>query len=190
MDFVKLFGARGACAGCWCMWWRLPRAQWREQRGDGNKRAIRAIAKAGPPPGLLAYLEGQPAGWCALAPREDYPGLARSRILKPVDRRLVWSITCFFVARSFRRCGLTVRLLRAAGRFARQNGAHVLEGYPTDKRRLQPSVFVFTGLASAFRKAGFIEVARRSATRPILRLELRPGSTKPAKVRLPRSENT
>jgi GNAT superfamily N-acetyltransferase len=174
-DFVKLFGKKGACAGCWCMWWRLPRAQWREQRGAGNKRAIHGIVKAGPPPGLLAYVDGQPAGWCALAPRGVYPGLAKSRVLRPVDDRPVWSITCFFVARPFRRCGLTVRLLRAAGRFARQHGAQVLEGYPTDTTRVQPAVFVYTGLASAFRKAGFVEVARRSATRPIFRRLLRAG---------------
>ena len=172
-DFVKLFGKNGACAGCWCMWWRLPHAQWCRQRGAGNKRAIHRIVKAGPPPGLLAYVDGQPAGWCALAPRSDYPRLARSRKLRSVDDKPVWSVTCFFVARAFRHRGLTVHLLRAAAHFARQNGACLLEGYPTDTRRAQSPAFVYTGLASAFRKTGFVEVARRSPTRPIFRRTLR-----------------
>ena len=168
-DFVKLFGKNGACAGCWCMWWRIPRAQWERQRGTGNKRAFHQIMKAGPPPGLVAYVEGEPAAWCALAPRADYPNLARSRILKPVDDQPVWSVSCFYVARPFRRRGLTVRLLKAAAQFARRQGATILEGYPKDSATAQADAFVYTGLASAFRRAGFQEVARRSSTRPIYR---------------------
>ena len=179
VDFVKLFGKNGACTGCWCMWWRLPRAQWQAQRGDGNKRAMRRLVKAGPPPGLLAYVDGQPAGWCALAPRADYPNLARSRVLKPVDAQPVWPVSCFFVAKGFRRRGLTVQLLRAAAGFARHHGAKILEGYPKDAAGGQPDAFVYTGLASAFRKAGFKEVARRSPMRPIFRLKLRTSHAKP-----------
>ncbi len=171
-DFAKLFGRNGACAGCWCMWWRIPRAQWERQRGAGNKRAIHRVVSAGPPPGLLAYVDGEPAGWCALAPREDYPNLARSRISKPVDDQPVWSVTCFFVARPFRRRGLTVNLLKAAARFARQHGAKILEGYPKDSPAAQADAFVYTGLASAFRLAGFAEITRRSPTRPNFRRTL------------------
>ena len=168
-DFEKLFGERGACAGCWCMWWRLPRAQWTRQKGDGNKMAIRKIVKAGEIPGLLAYADGQPVGWCAIAPRQIYPRLATSRVLKPVDDQPVWSVTCFFVARPFRLRGVTVALLKAAVEFAWKKGAKIIEGYPTEPKKEQPDVFVYTGLASAFRKAGFVEVARRSETRPIMR---------------------
>jgi GNAT superfamily N-acetyltransferase len=171
-DFEKLFGKNGACAGCWCMWWRLPRSQWQAQKGESNKRAFRQVVKNGPPPGLLAYVRGDPAGWCAVGPREDYSGLTRSRVLKPVDDQPVWSVTCFFVARGFRRRGLTVRLFEGAAQFAKKSGARVLEGYPIEPRKDQPDAFVYTGLASAFHKAGFTEVARRSATRPIFRLQL------------------
>lgn len=112
-------------------------------------------------------------GWCALAPREEYPRLDRSRILAPVDATPVWAITCFFVASDWRRRGLTVRLLRAAADFARSHGARHLEGYPVDTRgRATASAFIFPGTASAFQAAGFREVARRSATRPIVRLAL------------------
>jgi GNAT superfamily N-acetyltransferase len=168
-DFVTLFGANGACAGCWCMWWRLPRAKWTQGKGDGNKRAVRKLVNNGDVPGLLAYADGQPIGWCAIAPRADYPRLATSRTLKPVDDQPVWSVACFFVARPFRRRGVTVELLKAAVEFARKHGARIVEGYPVEPRKPQADVFVYTGLASAFRKAGFKEVARRSPTRPIMR---------------------
>ncbi len=168
-DFAQLFGKNGACAGCWCMWWRLPRAQWVKQKGGGNKKAIRKLVTEGNVPGILAYADGQPVGWCAIGPREDYPRLATSRILKPVDAQAVWSTTCFFVARPFRRRGVTVELLKAAVEFARRGGAKIVEGYPVEPHEEQADVFVYTGLASAFRKAGFKEVLRRSPTRPVMR---------------------
>ena len=90
-DLEKLFGPRGADGGCWCMYWRLPRREFDLQQGEENRAALRHLVFAGAEPGLLAYRAGQPAGWCAIAPREDYPRLAGSRILKPVDARPVWS---------------------------------------------------------------------------------------------------
>jgi len=173
-DFEKLFGKNGACAGCWCMWWRLPAAHWRARKGEGNRQAMQRLVKTGTRPGLLAYADGQAVGWCAVAPRAEYPRFATSRVLKPVDDQTVWSVTCFFVARAWRRRGITRQLLDAAAQFAMQQGARILEGYPIEPRRDQPDAFVYTGLASGFRKAGFKEVARRSATRPIFRRELKP----------------
>jgi len=169
-DFVNLVGKNGACAGGWCMVGRLPRAQWVKQKGGGNKTAIRKLVTEGTVPGILAYADRQPIGWCAIGPREAYPRLANSRILKPVDGQAVWSITCFFVARPFRRRGVTVELIEAAVEFARQGGAKIVEGYPVEPNQEQADAFVYTGLASAFRKAGFKEVLRRSPTRPIMRL--------------------
>lgn len=174
-DFEELFGANGACAGCWCMWWRLPHAQWQAQKGEANRRAIRSLVQKDQAPGLIAYGGDLPVGWCAVAPRDCYVRLANSRVLQPVDDQPVWSVTCFFVARSYRRRGVTVALLKAAAEFARQNGARILEGYPTDTPQEQADAFVYTGLASAFRRAGFKEVARRSPTRPIFRRFLRRG---------------
>lgn len=172
-DLEALFGPRGACAGCWCMWWRLRRSDWRKGKGDGNRRALRALVRRDEPPGLIAYAGQDPVGWIAVAPRGDYPGLDRSRTLKPVDERPVWSVTCFFTARAHRRRGVTVKLLEAAARHARARGADCLEGYPVEPRKDSvPDPWVFTGLAGAFRKAGFVEVARRSETRPIMRREL------------------
>ncbi len=120
--------------------------------------------------GILAYVDGVPVGWCGIAPRETLPALDRSRILQRVDDRPVWSVHCFFVARPFRRRDLTARLLRAAVDYAGIKGAQIVEGYPVAPRNpTMPDVFAWTGLLSAFEGAGFVEVARRSETRPIVR---------------------
>jgi len=169
-DLERLFGPRGACAGCWCMWWRLTRPEWNRTKGEGNRKAFRKLVRSGAEPGVLAYADGGPVGWCAIAPREQYPKLSHSRILKPVDDQPVWSVTCFFVARGFRRQGLSTKLLKAAVDFARARGAKIIEGYPHDTKKPTADPFVYTGLLSAFRQAGFKEVARRSKTRPIMRM--------------------
>lgn len=172
-DFEKLFGSRGACAGCWCMWWCIPRSRFVEQQGERNRAAMKKIVGAGEIPGLLAYCGGEPIGWCAVGPRETYPVLERSRILKRVDARPVWSVVCFFVAKAFRGKGVTVALLQAAVNHVRRRGGKIVEGYPLEPRKGKiPDAFAYTGLVSAFQKAGFTECVRRSETRPIMRLEI------------------
>ncbi|HXF50725.1 MAG TPA: GNAT family N-acetyltransferase [Dehalococcoidia bacterium] len=169
-DLETLFGPRGASGGCWCMWWRQTRAEFEEKKGEENKRAFRGIVASGQIPGLLAYVDGRPAGWCAVQPRDAFSKLDRSRTLKRVDEQPVWSVVCFFVARPYRRRGLTTALLQAAVRHAVDHGARIVEGYPVDPGEGgMPDPWVFTGLVSAFRDAGFVEVARRSPTRPIMR---------------------
>jgi GNAT superfamily N-acetyltransferase len=156
------------------MWWRLPRSEYNRRQGAGNREAFRRLVQRGPAPGLLAYLDGRPAAWVAVAPRATYPGLGRSQVLAPIDERPVWSVVCLFVDRRFRRRGLTVALLQAAADHVRRRGGKILEGYPIDAHgQAVPAAFAWTGLASAFRWAGFREVARRSPTRPIMRKLLR-----------------
>ena len=170
-DFEKLFGPRGACGGCWCMFWKLDRKDFLLNRGEGNRQLQKTIVEAGDTPGLLAYVDDRPVGWCAIEPRERYPGLGRSRILKPVDETKVWSVSCFYVERKYRSRGLSIALLKSAVQFAATRGAQVVEGYPTEVvDKTMPAPFVYTGLASAFLQVGFTEVARRSAKRPIMRL--------------------
>jgi len=183
-DLEALFGARGACAGCWCMFWRQTQSEFLRLKGEGNRRSFRQLVESGANPGLIAYAGRTPVGWCALAPREDYTRLERSRILAPVDDTPVWSVVCFFVARQHRRRGITTALLRAAGEYAKRRGARILEGYPVEPAKGPvPDVFVYTGIASAFRAAGFEEAARRSKTRPIMRLALVPEPGRRARVR-------
>jgi GNAT superfamily N-acetyltransferase len=175
-DLARLFGRRGACGGCWCMWWRLPRSEFARGKGEGNRRALRRIVRAGRAPGILAYADGEPVGWCSVAPREEYPVLERSRTLKRVDERPVWSVVCFFVTRPFRRRGVSVKLLEAAADYVRRQGGTIVEGYPVESRKgAMPDAFAWTGLVQAFREAGFEEVERRSPTRPIMRREVRRG---------------
>ncbi len=169
-DVERLFGERGACGGCWCMYWRLTRADFERRKGADNRRAFQALVRAGRPAGLLAYHRDLPVGWCAVAPRESYPTLERSRILKRIDGEPVWSVTCLFIARPYRRRGVSVGLLRAAAEHVARRGGRVVEGYPVEPRgALMPDVFAWTGTAAAFRAAGFKECARRSETRPIMR---------------------
>jgi GNAT superfamily N-acetyltransferase len=155
------------------MWWRLRRSEFDRQKGEGNRQAFKQIVTVGEAPGILAYSEGQPIGWCAIAPRESYPVLERSRNLKRVDDEPVWSITCFFIAKAFRRQGVTLQLIEAAVDYARQQGAKLVEAYPVEtKSEEMPVVFAYTGFASTFREAGFVEVVRRSETRPVMRYRL------------------
>jgi GNAT superfamily N-acetyltransferase len=172
-DFELLFGKRGACAGCWCMYWRMKRSEFDSLAGEGTKKLIKELVDGGGVPGILAYQNGEPVGWCSFGPRDDFPTLQRSRILKPLDDQPVWSVVCFFVKSRSRRKGVTVHLLHAVIDYVRQKGGKTIEGYPVEpkKDKISPA-FAYTGLASAFTQAGFIERARRSETRPIMRYYL------------------
>lgn len=171
-DLEALFGPRGAYGGCWCMYWRIPRKQWEAQRGDGNREAWQAIVASGAEPGLLAYADGRPVGWCAVAPRAEYPGLERSRKLRPLDSTPVWSVTCFYVARGYRRRGVTVGLLQAAAAYVRGRGGQVVEGYALQPTGNYPDAYAYMGLAGAFVQAGFTEVARVGKATLIMRCYL------------------
>lgn len=175
-DLERLFGERGACGGCWCMAWRLRNKDWVAGKGARNKRAFKKIVMEGESPGVLGYHGKQPIAWCAVAPRAAYSFLERSRVLRPVDEEPVWSISCLFVLKSFRRMGASVGLLKAAVEFAAKRGAKLVEGYPTEPTMERtPDPFVWTGTPSAFRSAGFREVLRRSRTRPIMRFAVNQG---------------
>ncbi len=172
-DFEELFGAKGACGGCWCMWWRIKRSEFEKEKGEGNRKGMKALVESGSIPGILAYDEGKPVAWCSVAPREEFSTLCRSKILSPIDSRPVWSVVCFFVEKNYRNRGLTVKLLEAAIEYVKEKGGKIVEGYPIEpKRKPWPPVFSSTGLFSAFKKAGFREVIRRSETRPIMRFEV------------------
>ena len=174
-DFEKLFGPNGACAGCWCMWWKLSKKEFENQKGEKNKKAIKKRVFAEEVPGIIAYYKNEPVGWCAIEPRESYKRLETSRILKPVDDKPVWSIVCFFIKKDFRRMGLSVNLIRAAVDYARKKRAKIVESYPIDlmENKSYPDTFAYYGTKSAFEKAGFKEVARRSEKRPIMRFYIK-----------------
>jgi GNAT superfamily N-acetyltransferase len=164
-----LFGKTGACHRCWCMYWRIG-GTYLKRRPAQNKAAFREIVKHGPPPGLLAFDGDVPVGWCQLTPRDALPWLDRTWRLERVDARPVWSLSCFYVRKGYRKRGVTSALIAAALKAARRVKAPALEAYPLDAA-LTPSASG-TGYASTFARAGFKTVARRVPPRPIMRHDL------------------
>jgi GNAT superfamily N-acetyltransferase len=173
-DLEKLFGSRGACGGCWCMWWRLSRTEFERNKGEANRRALQTIVQSGAEPGLLAYSGREPVGWLCIGPRDGFDALGRSRVLAPVDDQPVWSAVCFFIAKAFRRQGVATALLKAAAEYARERGAKIIEGYPVPRKtEATPDAFAWTGTEPTFEKAGFKVVTRRGkADRGIFRKTL------------------
>ncbi len=173
-DFEDLFGEKGACAGCWCMYWRMRRKEYDTLRGSGTKKKMKTLVNSGTIPGILAYENDKPVGWCSVAPRENFPVLENSKVLKRIDDKPVWSVVCFFINKEYRKQGLTVELLNAVKKYVKINRGKIIEGYPVEpKSGKTADVFAWTGLATAYKKAGFKEVARRSATRPIMRFSIK-----------------
>ena len=106
----NLFGENGAAGGCWCMYWRIGRA-YRKRPQEENRAAFREVVKGGPPPGLLAFDGNMAVGWCQLTPRDALPWLDRTWRLKRVDDVPVWSLSCFYVRKGYRRRGVTSALI-------------------------------------------------------------------------------
>lgn len=172
-DFETLMGPKGGYGGCWCMLWRKTKAEHDRDSGDANKADIKTLAESDLPPGLIARIDGEPAGWISVAPRAAFKRLESSRVLKPVDDAPVWSVSCFLIAKAHRRKGVALALLEAACDFVRERGGIALEGYPIAPNKTPyAAAYAWTGFAEIFQRAGFTEVARRSETRPIMRKRL------------------
>jgi GNAT superfamily N-acetyltransferase len=165
-----LFGKLGACGGCWCMYWRIG-AAYRKRPRARNKAAFKAIVTHGPPPGLLAFEGELPVGWCQLTPRADVPWLDREWRLRRVDDMPVWSISCLYVRKGYRRKGVTAALIEAAVKAAKRAKAPALEAYPLDADKT-PSTSG-TGFATTYARAGFKTIARHVPPRPIMRHDLK-----------------
>ncbi|HUG31404.1 MAG TPA: GNAT family N-acetyltransferase [Acidimicrobiia bacterium] len=167
VDMETVFGPRGVARRCFCMYWRRPNGGFADDRDNRDRFAN--IASAGPPPGLLGYVNGEPKGWVQVGPRSEFPTLSRSRLLKPVDDVEPWTINCFVVRAGERRQGIGRGLLEAAVEYAKSQGAVVIEAYPVDGNR-ESVVDYFTGTLPMFTEHGFTEIIRRNDTRPIVRL--------------------
>jgi GNAT superfamily N-acetyltransferase len=168
-DLDMLFGTHGTYGGCWCMWWRLTSSEFQKQLGRGNKRAMKKIVDSGEVPGILAYVDGQPSGWCSFGPREKFGRLERSPILRRVDQKPVWSIVCYYVDKTYRGQGLMEKLTQSAIDYTRSQGVKIVEGYPLELTGKVRQETAYTGIAPLFRQMGFVEVLRRSENRPIMR---------------------
>ncbi len=169
-NLTALFGERGAYGGCWCMWWRQTSAEVNANAGERNRALFQALVHAGRVPGLLAYRDGIPVGWCSVAPRAEFGRVLRSPNLRPIDdAQPVWAIVCFYIDRAHRGQGVATALLRAAVDHAAANGARLVEGDPIDTDGARRDAAIYTGTRPMFLAAGFKVVARRKASRPIVR---------------------
>jgi len=173
-DFVTLFSEHGVQNGCWCMYWRIKRSEFQANYGDGNKIAMREIIESGMIPGILAYDKKKPVAWCSIAPREDFPVLDRSPTLKRIDNKPVWSITCFFISKPYRKKGMTSELIKESIEYAKSKGAKTIEAYPiVPEYSTDPRPELYAGLISTYEKLGFRIVSARSERKPIVRLWIR-----------------
>lgn len=171
-QFVELFGEKGACGGCWCMYFRLPKREYSEGTKNGiNKQRIENLVSDKKPAGMIAFDEnGKAIAWAALAPRADFARFERSRVHKSIDDAAVWSIPCLFVDKKHRKKGVSVALLNGVIEYARASGIDILEAYPVVPTAGKlPDTFAYYGLYSAFEKAGFRIVDETSKNRPMVR---------------------
>ena len=180
-DVETLFGPRGACAGCWCMFWRLEKGErFDALKGEVLRERFRAGVLNGRIQGVLAYEGGVPVGWATFGPRTSFARLDRSPSLACDDAERVWSIPCFFVRREHRGRGVARALLDAAVAEMRRRRAALLEGYPVKPPASGgpiPAAFAYTGTRSLFEAAGFRpEPATEGYSRVRVRRVLRPSS--------------
>ncbi|MBV8210096.1 MAG: GNAT family N-acetyltransferase [Burkholderiaceae bacterium] len=176
-DLEAIFRARGCSVarGCWCMFYRVSGAHILPPGvtlAQARRSELKALVDRGRPPGLIGYRGRTPVGWVSIGPREDYARLRRSPVMKAVDAVPVWSIVCFVVPAEHRGQGLARQLLAGAIDYAARRGATVVEAYPVDKPGHCADETMWFGAKSMFDAAGFREVARRKATRPIMRLRI------------------
>jgi len=174
----RLFGPNGACGGCWCMYWRLPRGGklWEEHKGAKNKRAFKRLVTSGRVTGCLAFAGDEPVGWCCIGPRRDFPRLARVKALATDWDASTWSVVCFYIRAGWRERGVASALLDEAIKLARASGAKTLEAYPVKVKedgRPMPAAFAWTGVPRLFERAGFEDVTPKGNPRPVYRRTFR-----------------
>jgi GNAT superfamily N-acetyltransferase len=178
-DVEHVFDAGGDARSCQCQWWMMPNTEWSKTSRDESGDMLADEIAAAPPPGLVAYVDGEAAGWVRVGPRTRQVRLGRTLIIssstdEPLDDESVWAVSCFVVRKNHRRQGLNTLLLEAAVDFAREHGARVIEAYPIDPNAGKKHGVndLFHGVISTFHNAGFREVARPKPDRPIVALEL------------------
>lgn len=175
-DVADLFERKGPHGGapqtdgCWCQFWHLRGNAYWDGHGARNREGLEGEIRGGAEPGLLAYVDDVPVGWCRLGPRESFERLEHSVKLARVDDQEVWSVVCFFVHPSAKRTGVASALLDAALARATAEGAPVLEGYAVREGHM--NIDAYTGYLPMFLHAGF-DVVRAAGRRTIVRRALR-----------------
>jgi GNAT superfamily N-acetyltransferase len=182
-DLQTVFGPRGEAHRCQCQWFKSPAAEWRALGLEDRAERLRGQTDCGVPSshttsGLIAYLDGEPVGWCAVEPRTRYPRLLTSRV--PWSGREesktdpdVWAVTCFVTRTGYRRQGVSRALAAATVDYARDRGARAVEGYPILVQPGQEFSWgeLFVGSRGIFADAGFREVSRPTERRVVMRID-------------------
>ena len=165
--------------GCQCQWWTITNTEFNALSTDDRRELLRSEIDAGPPPALIAYVDGEAAGWVRVGPRTRQVRLSRTKNYaahsdEPWDDDAVWAVTCFVVRKEHRGEVLNARLLDAAVAYARDAGARVIEAYPVDPSagRRKSSNELFHGTVSTFAEAGFREVARPRPDLAVMTLDV------------------
>lgn len=177
-DVQRALTGGGDGASCQCIWPMLSNKRWNETTTPQRTEMLRDELAGGRPPGLIAYVDGEAAGWIRIGPRPMQARIPRTRMIaaastEPLDDESVWSVTCFVVRREHRGAGLNQELLRAAVDFARESGARLIEGYPVDTRgEKKRTNDLFHGTLSTFLAAGFTERVEMRPGRILVALEL------------------
>ena len=170
-DLETLFGSNGAYSTCWCTWWILSSKVYGETPPKDRRALLENLVVDDQEPGLLAYRDGVPAGWCAVGPRPRYSRLmsTRSQVYRPDDEAPDnWVINCFYLPRAQRGQGIATMLLEAAVGYAFGRGAASIDAYPLVEVG-QGANSLYVGTVSMFERAGFVEM-RRVRNRPLMRL--------------------
>ena len=165
-DLERFSEQHGKFRYCSCLRWRMSSTEYHGSTKASRVDALEGMVRQNLPVGILAYRDGEPVGWCSIAPRETYRALARYRPLPRVDDTPVWSVVCFFVDRRVRRQGVTLGLLRAAVAYARTLGATIVEGYPVEPG---PRLYTYMGSPAIFQRAGFRDVTPPGQARLVMR---------------------
>ncbi len=162
-DVVTVLGGSGD-RGCWCQAPRGPAKGYGKERPGARRAALREQLADDPPAGMLAYVDGEVAGWCGFGVRTLLPRMERSRTIPKVVEQPVWSILCFNIRTGFRRRGVAAALLDAVVAFARESGAPGVEAYPIDPEGTRVNAnFGYVGVTPMFEKAGFERILETSA---------------------------
>jgi GNAT superfamily N-acetyltransferase len=186
-DLVAIFGTTDYAGRCHCQRFKVVGWIWRDSTQEERTAALRAQTACDRPSaaatsGLVAYVDGEPAGWVAVEPRTAYPKLRTSRVPwtgrdEDKDDDDVWAVTCFAVRKGFRGRGLMYPLARATVDFARERGARAVEGYPmiTEPGKEITWGELHVGARQVFEDAGFKEVSHPSKRRVVMRIDFEPG---------------
>jgi len=170
-DLLTVFGPNGAYSNCWCTWWILTGKVYGEADPQDRRALLETLVLDEEEPGLLAYRDGNPVGWCAVGPRQRYTRLmsTRSETYRPVDDAVDnWVVNCFYLPKEHRGQGIATQLLDAAIEYAFAHGAASIDGYPLINTS-QGANSLYVGTMSMFERAGFVEI-RRVRERPLMRL--------------------